>query len=436
LLLAGPIVAAMMSRTAMGLIDFIMVSELGVEAQAAIVPAGVVLFALLAFGLGVTSAVNTLVSQSHGRGDRVRSVVYGWQGVWVSAALGAAALLLWPAVGPVIRSTGHAPAVAAMEIDYIRIGLLGTFPMLAAAAITNFFTGIHRPMVALWATLAANGFNIAANYALIFGHWGLPELGVAGAAWATTASACINALFLLVWWLRLSIGRVYPVRSHWRLRLGPLRMLLRIGLPAGCHFAADIAAFTIFILWLIGRFGTQELAANNIVFKFFEVAIVPCMGMGVAVTAAVGESIGKGDLDRARRFTRLGLWISYGYLATVAAILLPAGPTIIGWLTEQPAVAARAQQLLWITLAVMALDATQEIFASALRAAGDTLWPAVVGPTLTVSVMLGGGWWLASVWPAGGVLGPWLAMTVYITLLAGVMGLRYRFGGWERIDLA
>lgn len=436
MILAGPIIGSMVSRTAMGLVDFVMVSQLGTEAQAAIVPAGIALFSLIAFGFGLISAVNTLVAQCHGRGETAPSAAYTWQGLWAAAGIGAISLALWPLIPPIIATAGHAPTVTAMEVTYIQIGLIGVFPVIASAAVANFFNGIHRPMIGLWATIIANAFNVAANYALIFGHWGFPAMGIAGAAWATTASAGVNLLVLLIWWLRPSMNQAYAVVKGWRIDRTRMVRLLRIGTPAGVHFAADIVAFTAFTLWIVGRFGTAELAANNIVLKFFEVAVIPCVGLGIAVSSAVGKAIGEGDPQRARRFAHWGEGMGMIYLVIMAVLFLTVGPSLIDLLADDPAVIHRSQQLLLVVVLFMAFDATQVIYSSALRGAGDTLWPAVVAPVAAVVVMLGGGWCAAEYWPEAGAVGPWLALTAYVTVLAVAFVGRFVWGPWERIDLS
>lgn len=435
MVLAIPIIASMMSRTAMGLVDFIMVSQLGTDAQAAIVPAGIVLFAIIAFGFGLVSAVNTLVAQRHGRGETHACAAYTWQGIWAAAGIGLVSLLLWPIIPAVIATAGHTPQVAALEVSYIQIGLIGVFPVVAAATVAHFFNGIHRPMIGLWATLLANVVNLAANYALIFGHWGFPAMGIAGAAWATTFGACANLAVLMAWWARPSLNRSYAVLSHWRLDPARMKLMLKIGTPAGVHFAADIVAFTIFTLWIVGQFGTAELAANNIVLKFFEVAVIPCVGLGIAVSSAVGKAIGEEDLAKARRFAHWGEALGMVYLLLIAGLFLTAGPTWIDLLADDVQVERRALQLLAVLILFIAFDATQVMYSSALRGAGDTLWPAVVAPTAAVVVMLGGGWCAARFFPEAGAVGPWLALTGYVMVLAAAFAGRFVCGPWEGIKL-
>ncbi len=434
MLLAGPIIATMVSRTAMGIVDFVMVSQLGTEAQAAIVPAGITLFTVIAFGMGVMTAVNTLVAQHAGRDEPHQCASYTWQGLWLSAVLGVGSLVLWPAVPWLFEVSGHEPSVAALEVVYVQIGLLGIGPILAAMAVANFFNGIHRPMIGLWATLISNAFNVVANYALIFGGFGFPAMGVEGAAWATTLASVVNLLALVLWWVRPAMHRTYDVWRQWRFHAKRMRRTLRLGLPAGFHFAADIATFAAFTLWLIGRFGTTELAAHNIALKFFEVAIIPCAGMGVAVASAVGRSIGQKRLDRARRFAHWGNGMGLLYLIALSGVYLVVDKALIGLLTDDGAVATRAWHLLCVAMLFQCFDCTQMIYANALRGAGDTLWPAIVTPIAALSLMLGGGYGLAVWWPAGGAIGPWLALTVYVLVLSVCFVLRFTHGPWETMD--
>ena len=134
LFLSGPIIASMISRTVMSFVDFVMVSKLGTDAQAAIIPAGLVVFAFVAFGLGTMGAVNTYVAQSLGRGRHEDCSAYAWQGVYISAAVALVALALWGTIAPFFAWVGHDPAVKDMEVIYAQIGVFGVRPEIAAVA--------------------------------------------------------------------------------------------------------------------------------------------------------------------------------------------------------------------------------------------------------------------------------------------------------------
>ncbi|MEM6750428.1 MAG: MATE family efflux transporter [Planctomycetota bacterium] len=435
LILAAPIVASMASRTAMSWVDFVMVSHLGEAAQAAIVPAGIMLFCLISFGFGLLSVVSTLASQSLGRGDPTRCGAWAWQGLWLSLAWALLMAPLTPLVDPLIDSFGHDPDVTRMEADYLRVGLWGVFPAVASAALSAFFQGVHRPWPALWATIAGNAFNVVANYALIYGHWGFPELGVAGAAWGTNAGAAVQLLVLMAFLLAPRFRHEFGLALGWRPQPAKLLQMLRVGGPAGAQLSADIVNFTLFLTLVVGRFGVSAVAGSNIAFKYFELAIVPIVGVSMAATAAVGRAIGAGDLARARATAYWAWAISLAVVGTASLAYCLLGHTLVGWLTPDPNTAHHAVRVLWCLAIFQLFDCTQFTFAGVLKGAGDTLWPAVVMFACSLLIMLAGGWAIATWAPHWGVVGPWAAATVAFAIVALCFALRFRSGRWESIEL-
>lgn len=443
LTLAIPIIASMISRTVMNLIDFVMVTQLGTEAQAAIMPAGMVLFCIIGGGMGLLSTVSTYVSQSLGRNRPADCSSYAWQGVYLSLIAGIVLLPTWWLMPVIFGWAGHSPAVMQMENDYAQIGVLGIAPTLMSVALTNFFNGIHRPMIGLVSAVIANIFNIFANYALIFGHWGFEPLGVAGAAWATQAAALLQALLLLGWMLRPYYLKEYHSLTMWRPHWARMGRLLWLGAPAGFQFATDIVAFTIFTVVLVGRFGTVQLAAHNLAFKFLEMSFMPTVGLGIAITAAVGKAIGAGRPDRARRIVRWGTLYAMCYMGFIALcyvmlniLIRQFGPEPFrSWLTQDPDVIVWTSKLLLFCAVFQLFDAVMIIHTSALRGAGDNHVPAILSLSLAATVFLTGGYFMTRWFPSWNILGPWTAVTVYICLLGVVMSLRWHYGPWEKIQL-
>ncbi len=439
LLLAAPIIASMISRTLMSFADFYMVSYLGVQAQAAIMPAGLLLFCVLGFGMGVLSAVNTYVSQCLGRDDRYGCAAYAWQGLYLSFFLALVALPLIPGIEAFFMWVGHEPEVAAMETVYVQIGIVGLFPALAAMALGNFAQGIHRPAIGLWAMLAANAFNIVANFALIFGMWGFPRLGIAGAAWATQLSGLLQAGILFLWMVRPSLAAAFHTRRAWRLDWGRLRAMVWVGTPAGVQFVVDIVSFTIFTLFLIGRFGTVQLAANNIAFKLLELSFMPVVGLGTALTVAVGKAIGLGRPGHARLLTRWCMAFGVAWMGVIGLVYVFLGRDLAGLMIHdedtRAAVTDWAATLLLFCAVFQVFDALNITHVSALRGAGDNHWPALASAALAAVVLLTGGFAMAQFAPHWGASGPWLAATIYICLYGAVMFARWTWGPWESIDV-
>ncbi len=398
-------------------------------------PAGLVLFSIVAFGMGLTNSVNTFVSQSFGRERWSDCAAYAWQGIYLSLALGLLLAPVWFLVPPLFHFAGHEPDVMQMEIGYGQIGTLGIFPAVAGASLTNFFTGIHRPAVALVAAVISNVFNVFANLALIFGYWGFPKLGIEGAAWATLAAAVLQAAITFAWMLRGSYQPQFRTRAMWRVDPAKLRQLVRLGLPVGFVSVTDVASWAIFTIFIVGHFGTAHLAANNIAFKLYELVFMPTVGIAIAVSASVGKSIGRGRRDLARQYARWGLAVTFSYTSSIGLLFVFAGGWLAGLLTKTPEVHEIATVLLLFLAYAQLFDALYLNYIHALRGAGDNTWPAIVATCYSVFVMLGGAFAVAHLRPDWLSYGPWAVLMLYVTIYGTTMWARWQFGPWERIEL-
>jgi multidrug resistance protein, MATE family len=433
--LSVPMVINNTSRTVMSFVDFAMVSRLGTDAQAALAPATIVLFCLISFGFGVMGCVNTFASQALGRDEPSECSAYLWQGVFWSILFGCAALVFLPLVPQVYGLFGHAPEVQRLEIIYTRIGLFSLAPSIATAAFSNFFNGIHRPGVTMASSIAANLFNVVGDYALIYGKFGFSAMGVAGAAWATVLSTIFQTLFLLGAALMPRFARTFHTVHTMRWDTRRAFNLLRLGLPAGGQAVLELIAWVLFLNVLIGRFGTRELAATNIAWKYMELSWMPAFGIGMAISAIVGKAIGQGDLDAARRRTRLGRNVVIGYMGLMSLVFLVFRHPLIGLLNHDAAIIDLGAKVLICAALFQVFDGLTITYLSALRGAGDILVPAVLFTVLGWGIVIFGGYAVAIGLPGLGSLGPWIAATVYITLMGLIMALRWRAGRWTKIDI-
>ena len=436
--IALPTIAALASRTAMSFVDFLMVSGLGVDEQAAIVPATVVVFAVVSCGMGYTTSVSTLCAQAFGRdtdADRAQAGVIGWQGLWVSLVFGAAGLLLWPLVPWIFSAADHTPEVQRLETAYVQIALLGVFPTVAAMALSNFFSAIQRPAVTFWATVVANLCNLGGNWLLIRGNLGFPALGIEGAAWATTAAAFVQAGVLVAWMLRPKVRaafRTWPVRS-WDPSVQ--RRMLALGTPAGFQSGLEFLFFGVFIVVLLAGLGTVPAAASNIAFKFSEIAFMPCIGVSVAVTALVGESIGAGNPERARRTVSVAMRLSAAWIGCTGAVAFFGGPWIVGAVAADEEVRRLGVVLLWIGVSFQWSDAVQFVYLGALRGAGDNRFPAVFTLFSATAVLLGGGWVAVTHFDRYAPHAAWVALSSYVAAQAVAFWWRWRRGKWETLEV-
>ncbi|MBA4357676.1 MAG: MATE family efflux transporter [Desulfovibrio sp.] len=444
--IGAPLMVSMGSSTLMQFTDRVFLGRHSVAEIAAAVPAGIASFLFLGFFMGVASCVGVLVAQYVGacRPERVGPAL--WQGVWFSLA--SAVLLAGLAFlgGPLFAWAGHPAAVRGLETDYFFILTLGSGFAVLATALSGYFSGLGRTVPVMLVNLAGAAANIPLDYALIFGRWGAPELGIRGAAMATVAGSAITCLLFLALILCSPEARKrHKIATLPRPEPEMLRRLLRIGLPAGVQFFLDILALTGFSL-LVGRLGMVELSATNIAFSINSLTYLPVIGLSIAASILVGRSQGQGRPDIAQRATGNILRLSLGWMWAMGLIfvLLP-GPLLdlfettpgVAPLPGDPAFAeirsAGVVLLRYVALYSL-IDGISIVYFGALKGAGDTRFVMLTMLAASLGVLILPTWALVAT-GIGGLHGPWLCLTAYIAVLALTFALRYRGGTWRHIKV-
>ena len=435
LALALPLILSTASWSIQHFVDRVFLTWHSTQSMAAALPAGISNFVFVSFFLGLAGYVNVFVAQYVGarRRDRVGASI--WQGTHLSWGAGIAALGLLPLARPLFDLIGHDPAIRAEEVAYFRILCFGTGPIVLATVLSCFYSGQSKTWVVLIVNASATGINIGLDYALIFGHWGFPAMGIRGAAWATNLAAAFSALLFGLLILQRQNREEFGTLSQWRFDGELFRRMLRFGVPSGVNFMLDVMAFSFFIL-IVGRLGTVELAATNMAFNVNSLAFMPLIGCGIAVSTLVGQHLGENFPDKAEYCTWSGMHLALGYMGTMALLylcvpalfLMPYGFRAHG----EDFVAAQnlAEGLLRIVAVYCVFDGMYIVFTSALKGAGDTRY-----------VMLGsiGLSWLVMLIPAVvgvalfdvGVWTLWTLMCAYIVAAGIVFYLRFRSGAWK-----
>jgi MATE family multidrug resistance protein len=423
------------SFTVMQFVDRFMVSRLGTEALAAILPAGFVSFLPGSFAIGVMISVNTFVSQSLGRGNKKDCSAYCWQAIFMGLAYFAVVLtIMWPLAPQIFRLLGHEPAVAAKEVIYLRIMLYAQVMAVFIWASSQFYMGIHRPIITMYSALCAQTVNVAANYVLIFGKLGLPAMGIAGAGWGTFIGISIGAVIRMGAFLNGSVNETYQCRRAMKVDFAKIGDLLRVGLPAGMALTMNVAAWGVILFALVGKFGKEALAATSAAFSCINVSVMPVVGIGTALTAAVGKAIGHGRKDVAIIQTGVCLKIGLIYMGLVGVCFFLFRNGIMKFWSSDDKVIEAGVNILIMAAIFQVFDAANLIYGGALRGAGDTVWLAGVSTMRAVVLALGG---LPLVWflPQLGSIGPWVAATLSIITLGVANWWRFRSNTWMQIDL-
>ncbi len=438
---AAPIIVSMASFTLMQFCDRVFLARHGSVSLRAALPAGVLALTLTMFFQALAGYAGTFVAQYHGAGRKRECAQATAQGLWL-------ALLSWPVCWALIPLgfwllglAGHPADVLEAEKTYLGILVAGGGFWALMNAVSGFFSGRGDTRTPMVASLVANLANIALDYAWIFGKWGFPALGIAGAALATVVSSALGLAFIgaIYWSPRFAAGyqtRREGLRLDWR-QMGPL---LRFGTPAALQTLQDVGAFAFFVV-LLGRLPEADMAASNIAFSINNVAFMPLLGMGMAATIVVGQYQGARDSAVAERAGLTALKLGWIYMGAIALTFVlfprPYFSLFTGdaeGMVPLSAVMAQGRWLLVMMAVWGMLDAINLIVSGALRGAGDTRF-VLLSTTLATWLVWMPGEMLLMLWLDAGLIAAWLWMTVFVFLLAGVFWFRFRRGKWKAIEM-
>ncbi len=421
--LAIPVVLTQLGAIAMGIVDTIMVGRLGPEPLGAVALGDYLSFTVLVMCLGVLTALDAIVSQSFGAGrpDRCRRALQ--HGVLLAGILTVPTMLLLSQSHALFRLFGQTDAMVESGGQYVHAINFGVLPFLLYAALRHFMHGIGRARPAMAVMIAANLLNVCANWVLIYGNWGAPALGATGSAWATTI--CRWAMFMMLagYMLLRSDLRAFL----WTRLEKPERYLLmrmtRLGAPAGAQFGLEVGMFGAATM-LMGRLGVLELAGHQIALKLVSTTFMVPLGFSITAGVRVGQALGRGDVDAARRAAVTAWGLGIGFMALAAAAFLAFPEFFVRIYTSDPALVQMAVSMLIVGAVFQLSDGTQTIAIGSLRGAADTRFPMVVAFVSYWVIGLPLGYTLAA--PLGwGPAGLWWGMTVGLTLVGTTLALRF-----------
>ena len=430
LVLGLPIIGSLLAQMAIGLTDTIMVGWYGVTELAAMVLASSVFFIFFIVGSGFAMAVMPVVAEAAGAEDRrqVRRVTR--MGIWISLIYCVVAMpVLWDFKALMILM-GQKPQIAAIGQDYMRVAQWGMFPAMLVMTLKSFLSGVERPGWVLWATIIGGLANGVLNYALIFGHWGAPEMGVRGAAVASVSTATVTFLVLALYsgWHREFRGYAIFTRL-WRSDWPAFFDLFRLGWPIGATMLAEVGLFSAAAV-MMGWIGTRELATHGIAIQIASISFMVYLGLANAATIRVGHALGRGDPSGIWRASAVAMLLQLGFAALAVALFLSRPKTLIGLFLDashpgSAEIMAYGVGLLALAAVFQVVDGLQAVTLGLLRGLKDTRVPMicavfsywVVG--LPVAYLLG--------FPLGfGGYGVWAGLVVGLALAALTLLGRYR----------
>lgn len=376
--LAWPIVLGNLTHMAIFATDTAFIGHYAPHALAAAALATNLVHMLMSLGFGLAMAAAPMMANSLGRGlhavREVRRTVR--QALWVVWAYAALAVgVLWQGEA-IFRLFGQDAALAAEAAAYLGIIRWMIFPLLGFWVLRFFILTLNRPRVTLVATLGGILFNALANYALVFGHFGLPEMGLAGSGFATVLASLFLFGALAVACLRDRQFRRYAVFGRfWRADWPRFAELWRLGLPIGVTSAMEGVLFGGGA-FVVGHFGAESLAAHAIVMQLCAFAFMIPLGLSEAATIRVGLWAGKGDEAGVTVAGDAALSLAVACAVfTASAMVLAPGLLIAPFLAADApggaAIADLAARFLLFAALFQVADCVQMVGAGALRGLKD-----------------------------------------------------------------
>ncbi|HWE49732.1 MAG TPA: MATE family efflux transporter [Bryobacteraceae bacterium] len=411
--IAIPLALAELGWMAMGVVDTIMVGRLPDSAVAigGASVGGSLFYGFAIFGLGLLAGLDPFVSHAHGAGDP--NTARRWLGGGVVLGLCCTPLIMGLILlaAPLLQVIGVQEEIRAGAIPFVKVLVWSVPPLMLYTVFRRYLQGLHRVRPVTFALISANLINLLGNWVLIYGHWGVPAMGLRGSALSTVFARIYMALFLF--------GAVLMVDREAFTQFRELRdgawKLLRIGFPAALTIGFEVGVFNA-VTAVIGKLGPVALAAHTIALNAAALTYMVPLGIGSAAAVSVGKALGAGDGREAGRagWTAIGIGAVYEIGSALLFVLFPR--QIASVYTTDERVISFSVTLLAIAAVFQLFDGLQTVASGALRGAGNTVVPMVWNLVAYWVIGFPGGLWLCFRWHWGAV-GLWDGLCFSLILI-------------------
>lgn len=437
--LAGPLAAANVLQMAVFATDVMFVSRLGQEALAAASLAVAIFGLMLMAFYGLSGAVAALIAAEIGsRRHAVREVRRSVRmALWLCGILGVIGIAVCLSGERIVLAAGQQPVLARRAGDFLEVCALSVIPMLVVNVLRTFVSAMGRPAFATMITALAIAANALGNWVLVFGHLGVPPLGLLGSPLSSFFTACITvAAYCLAIRSDRRLRRTHIFGRWWRPEWQRLRQIAALGLPIALTLMAEGGLFSS-AAFLMGLIGEAQLAAHTVALQIAAFAFQVPFGIGQAATIRVGYHFGAGDRAAIGRAGWAAIVIGMAFICASALAMLLAPRLILSAYVDVNAPAnsemvGYALQYLFVAALFQLVDGLQAVAAGVLRGIQDTRVPMMIAVV---------GYWLAGLatsavlglfTPLSG-LGVWIGLAVGLTVAAVLLVARW--SGRERFHL-
>jgi multidrug resistance protein, MATE family len=439
--LALPLIANSAVQLVLSLTDVWFIGRISTQALAAVSAVHWLAIVVMLVLSGLGMAVQTVVAQAHGARRQARAAQAVWIALWgllLSAPLFVAAGL---SIRALLAPFGLPPGIVDLAAAFWLPRVGGSVFGAAVWALLGFFNGIGRPRVTLLVTAVMAAANAVFNQLFIF-HW---HLGVAGSGLATAVAQICGLAIAMSAFLRGHYRHGYRTHLTWTPNLRRMWAQFRLGFPMGLLVAAELIGYSLFQIMQV-KMGDLEGAATQLVIIMTAIAYMPGVGISMAGTTLVGQSIGAGDRAWAYVLGNRVILLAALYMGGMGLLLALSGPWLLPLFigahqASAAAVVALGAQLLWIAALYQLFDGINMASGFCLRGAGDTVVPATLVIALSwllfvplahmLSFAPGQGWVDFLPQWGWGARGGWIAVVIYTIIVASALLVRWRSRAWQ-----
>lgn len=421
---AWPVILGQLGHVTVGVADSAMIGQTGTLPLAAAAFANSLFVIPLVFGIGVAYGITPLVANADGQGDRDRVGRLLSQGLLINSLLSIALMAVLWLIKPLAVHMGQDPEVITLALPYLGLLILGLFPLMIFLSLKQFAEGLSDTRPAMLISLGANVVNVALNYAMIYGHWGFPAMGLMGAGYATLISRILMALSMYAYMAlhpRFVIYRTELLPR--RFEMARIRRILALGIPSGLQYIFEVGAFATAAVF-IGQLGALPLAAHQIAISLASISYMAASGIGAAATVRIGNAQGRQDVAAIRRVGMVALFLVC-IIMSLAGLTFALGNRFFPSLyNSDPEVILLSAQLLIIAVFFQLSDGIQVVGLGLLRGLADVRMPTFITffSYWVIALPLSYVWGLHYL---GGVGAIWICLAIGLTLSAALLMRRF-----------
>ena len=430
-MLAVPMVLEMVMESVFAVVDIFFVSRLGAHAVAAVALTESLLTVMYTVAIGLSIGVTAMVARRTGEGDTAGASNAAAQAILLAALLSVVIAVAGVVYAPrLLVAMGGDETVVGMGAGYARVMLGGNASILLLFLLNAAFRGAGDAAIAMRVLWFANGINIVLDPLLIFGIGPFPELGVTGAAIATTTGRSL-AVCVQLWVLFRGAGRIRLLTASLRPQLAVIARLVRLSASGTLQVFIGTASW-VALVRLLAEFGADALAGYAVAIRIILFALFPAWGLANAAATMVGQGLGAKDPERAERAVWLAARMNFVFLGVLGTVFVIAAPAIVSLFGGGPAADAYAIRCLRIVSAGFLFYAYGMVLNQSFNGAGDTWTPTLLNLLCFWLLEIPLAWLLATTTGLG-PQGVFLAITVAFCVQTLAAAALFRRGRWKTV---